>query len=116
AEEVPEEPAAEEPQITTPTLPDLMAFIGGNGSPMDQGQSEGESGQEYGYRMEFEAGWIAANEYVELLANDPRFQLSMRPRKAEDSETILYLKIENYYFDYVGDVDITPATIRGEKA
>ena len=112
AEEVPEEPVQEEPQITTPTLPDLLAFIGGNGSPMDQGQSEGESGQEYGYRMEFEAGWIAANEYVNLLANDPRFQLSMQPRKAEDSETISYLKSETYTFDYVGGQDVTPATIR----
>ncbi|MBR6542420.1 MAG: hypothetical protein IKT73_04340 [Anaerotignum sp.] len=111
AEEVPEvkEP---EPQITTPTLPDLLAFIGGNGSPMDQGQSEGEVGQEYGYRMGFEDGWIAANEYVNLLANDPRFQLSMQPRKAEDSATISYLKEEVYTFDYVGEQDVTPATIR----
>ena len=115
ADEVPEEPAAEEPQITTPTLPDLFAFIGGNGAQMDQSSQEGEVGQEYGYRMEFEDGWIAANEYVELLANDPRFQLSMQPRKAEDSETILYLQIEEYEFDYVGDKDITPATIRGDK-
>jgi len=115
AEEVPEEPVAEEPQITTPTLPDLLAFIGGNGRPMDQSTQEGEVGQEYGYKMEIDDGWTAANEYVELLANDPRFQLSMRPRKAEDSETILYLKIENYCFDYVGDEDITPATIRGDK-
>ncbi|MBQ5709433.1 MAG: hypothetical protein IIV62_05670 [Anaerotignum sp.] len=115
ADEVPEEPAAEEPQITTPTLPDLLAFIGGNGRPMDQSSQEGEVGQEYGYSMEFEAGWIAANEYVELLKNDPRFQLSMQPRKAEDSETILYLQIEEYEFDYVGDKDITPATIRGDK-
>jgi len=103
------------PKITTPTLPDLLAFIGGNGRPMDQSTQEGEVGQEYGYGMEFEAGWIAANEYVELLANDPRFQLSMQPRKAEDSETILYLKIEEYNFDYVGDQNITPATIRGDK-
>ena len=110
AEEVPE--VKEEPQITTPTLPDLLAFIGGNGSPMDQGQSEGEVGQEYGYRMGFEDGWIAANEYVNLLANDPRFQLSMQPRKAEDSATISYLKEEIYTFDYVGDQNITPATIR----
>jgi len=115
AEEVPEEPVKEEPQITTPTLPDLLAFIGGNGRPMDQSSQEGEVGQEYGYKMEIDDGWIAANEYVELLANDPRFQLTMRPRKAEDSETILYLKAENYYFDYVGDQDITPATIRGDK-
>lgn len=115
AEEVPEEPVAEEPQITTPTLPDLLAFIGGSGRPMDQSLQEGEVGQEYGYKMEIDDGWIAANEYVELLANDPRFQLSMRPRTAEDSETILYLKIEEYYFDYVGDKDITPATIRGDK-
>ncbi|MBQ2412922.1 MAG: hypothetical protein II313_05815 [Anaerotignum sp.] len=115
ADEVPEEPAAEEPQITTPTLPDLFAFIGGNGAQMDQSSQEGEVGQEYGYRMEFEDGWIAANEYVELLKNDPRFQLSMQPRKAEDSETILYLQIEEYEFDYVGDKDITPATIRGDK-
>ena len=115
AEEVPEEPVKEEPQITTPTLPDLLAFIGGNGRPMDQSLQEGEAGQEYGYKMEIDDGWTAANEYVELLANDPRFQLSMRPRKAEDSETILYLKIENYYFDYAGDEEITPATIRGEK-
>ena len=107
-----EQKAPAKPQITTPTLPDLFAFIGGNGSPMDQGQSEGESGQEYGYRMEFEAGWIAANEYVNLLANDPRFQLSMQPRKAEDSETISYLKSETYTFDYVGGQDVTPATIR----
>ena len=112
AEEVPEEPEAEEPQITTPTLPDLFAFIGGNGAQMDQSSQEGEVGQEYGYRMEFEAGWIAANEYVELLKNDPRFQLSMQPRKAEDSETISYLKSETYTFDYVGGQDVTPATIR----
>ena len=103
------------PQITTPTLPDLFAFIGGNGRQMDQSSSEGEVGQEYGYSMEFEKGWIAANEYVELLKNDPRFRLSMRPRQVEDSETILYLQNEVYNFDYVGDEDITPATIRGDK-
>lgn len=115
AEEVPEVQEESKPQITTPTLPDLFAFIGGNGRQMDQSSSEGEIGQEYGYKMEIDDGWIAANEFVELLANDPRFQLSMRPRKAEDSETILYLKIEEYFFDYVGDEDITPATIRGDK-
>ena len=118
AEEVPEvqEEAKEpEPQITTPTLPDLSAFIGGNGSVMDQSSQEGEVGQEYGYKMEIDDGWTAANEYVELLANDPRFQLTMRPRAAEDSETILYLKIEWYYFDYIGNETITPATIRGDK-
>lgn len=115
AEEQQTEAREPEPQITTPTLPDLFAFIGGNGRQMDQSSSEGEVGQEYGYKMEIDDGWIAANEFVELLANDPRFQLSMRPRKAEDSETILYLKIEEYYFDYVGDEDITPATIRGDK-
>ena len=113
--EAPEEGKEPEPQITTPTLPDLAAFIGGNGSVMDQSSQEGEVGQEYGYKMEIDDGWTAANEYVELLANDPRFQLSMRPRAAEDSETILYLKIEWYYFDYIGNETITPATIRGDK-
>lgn len=115
AEEQQAEAIEPEPQITTPTLPDLFAFIGGNGRQMDQSSSKGEVGQEYGYKMEIDDGWIAANEYVELLANDPRFQLSMRPRKAEDSETILYLKIEEYFFDYMGNEDITPATIRGDK-
>jgi len=106
------EPEVTEPQVPALALPDLYAFIGGQGRQMNQSSQEGEVGEEYGYKMEIDDGWKAANEYVELLANDPRFKLSMRPRAEEDSDTILYLHTERYYFDYVGDEDITPATGR----
>ena len=39
-----EQKAPAKPQITTPTLPDLFAFIGGNGAQMDQSSQDGEVG------------------------------------------------------------------------
>lgn len=106
----PTEPKETEPPALGPVLPDPTAFFGG-GVPLYEDQPAGQDGWHVYYKMEIFEGYQAAHEYMDLLS-DPRFQLTMRPRKDTDTYTILYLTSEEYFFDYTGSEAITPVKNR----
>lgn len=85
-------------------LPDLSAFLG-NVAPTEDRPAKYAGRRKY-YKLSIDEGWQAGTEYVQLLLNDPRY-----PFEQVDffSQTVLALREEIYFLDYVGEEETTPA-------
>jgi len=104
-EEKADENKVKDPKKGVPTLPDPTAFFGGGIAPYEDHACD-ESGWHRYWRLDFEHGMTAGEEYVDLLLNDSRFTFELADYKRDE---VLYLVTDHYFFNYTGKEDIEPA-------
>lgn len=92
------------PAISSRTLPNLRAFLGGVAAIEDKAATV--NGHKEYYELDIDDGLKAGQEYLKLLEKYG-FVLSN-----EIEDTVLYLTTTVYYFDYVGDGKVNPVEDR----